>query len=68
MYQIDDNTFDVTVCYGAPLNYLNDNYTDGIKELYRVTKPRGSVFISVNSRLGVIHSLCLFRRKNCSGW
>lgn len=57
MYQIDDNSFDVTVCYGAPLNYLNDNYIDGIKELYRVTKPGGSVFISVNSRFGVIHSL-----------
>lgn len=57
MHQINDNIFDATVCYGAPLNYLYDNYLDGIKELYRVTKQGGNVFISVNSRFGVIHSL-----------
>ncbi|MCH4886252.1 methyltransferase domain-containing protein [Acidaminobacter sp. JC074] len=54
---IEDDTFDVTVCYGAPLSYLYDNYLDGIKELYRVTKPGGQVFISVNNRLGVIRTL-----------
>lgn len=54
---INDNTYDVTVCYGAPLSYLYDNYIEGIRELYRVTKPGGKVFVSVNNRLGVIRTL-----------
>jgi len=57
MEMIDDNTFDVTVCYGAPLSYMYDNYTEGMRELYRVTKPGGKVFVSVNSRFGVIRAL-----------
>lgn len=54
MNMLEDNKFDLTVCYGAPLNYLYDNYKEGIKELYRVTKPGGNIVASVNSRLGVI--------------
>ena len=57
MSMIEDNKFDVTVCYGAPLNYLFDNYTDGIKELFRVTKSGGNVVVSVNSRLGIFRTL-----------
>jgi ubiquinone/menaquinone biosynthesis C-methylase UbiE len=57
MKNVSDNTYDITVCYGAPLNYLYDNYAKGIKELYRVTKPGGHTFISVNSRFGVIRTL-----------
>jgi len=55
--KLENDTFDVTVCYGAPLSYLYENYFDGMKELYRVTKPGGKVFISVNNRLGVIRTL-----------
>lgn len=58
MDQVACDTFDVTVCYGAPLNYLYDNYVDGIKALYRITKPGGTVLASVNSRLGVLRALC----------
>lgn len=57
MNDIESNSFDITVCYGAPLNYLFDNYRDGIAELYRITKPGGQVFVSVNSRLGVLRML-----------
>lgn len=57
MNMVEDNTFDLTVCYGAPLNYLFKDYIKGIRELYRVTKPGGRIVISVNSRLGVFRGL-----------
>ncbi len=57
MSLVPSNSFDLTVCYGAPLNYMYENYIDGIKELYRVTKPGGSVVTSVNSRLGIFRML-----------
>lgn len=57
MSMISDNKYDVTICYGAPLNYLYDNHLDGIKELYRVTKCGGIVAASVNSRLGIFRML-----------
>ncbi len=57
LHQIKDDHFDVTICYGAPLSYLYDNFDQGIKELYRVTKPGGKVLVSVNSRLGVVRTL-----------
>lgn len=57
MNLVEDNKYDVTVCYGAPLNYLYENYFEGIKELYRVTKPGGKVIVSVNSRLGIFRML-----------
>lgn len=57
MNMVADNTFDLTVCYGAPLNYLVDDYIKGIRELHRVTKPNGRIVVSVNSRLGVIRGL-----------
>lgn len=58
MPQVADDSYDVTVCYGAPLNYLHDTYEAGIKALYRITKPGGVVVVSVNSRFGVIRALC----------
>jgi ubiquinone/menaquinone biosynthesis C-methylase UbiE len=50
----EDHTFDTTVCYGGALNYLFENATRGLSELIRVTKPGGSVLVSVMSRWGVI--------------
>ncbi len=52
----EDNTFDTVICYGAPLNYLLDNAEKAVKELVRVTKPRGQVLVSVNSKWGVIRT------------
>lgn len=57
MTMIEDNTYDVTICYGAPLNYLYESYEKGIEELYRITKPGGLISVSVNSRLGVFRML-----------
>ena len=57
MTAIEDEAFNVTICYGAPLNYLYDHYEMGISELYRITKKGGTVAVSVNSRMGVIRGL-----------
>lgn len=57
MSTIENDKYDITVCYGAPLNYLFNDYRTGISELYRITKPGGEIFISVNSRLGVVRGL-----------
>ncbi|MBL4936155.1 methyltransferase domain-containing protein [Clostridium sp. YIM B02515] len=53
---LEDNIFDTVVCYGAPLNYLMENREKAVEELIRVTKPGGTVLISVNSKWGVIRS------------
>jgi ubiquinone/menaquinone biosynthesis C-methylase UbiE len=53
---IKDNQFDTVVCYGAPLNYLLENREKAVEELIRVTKPGGTVLISVNSKWGVIRT------------
>lgn len=57
MDMIDSDTYDLAVCYGAPLSYLYSNYPAGIQELYRIIKPGGRVFVSVNSRLGIFRML-----------
>lgn len=57
MSDVASDTYDTVVCYGAPLNYLYQDYMKGIKELFRVVKPGGKVFVSVNSRFGVIRAL-----------
>jgi ubiquinone/menaquinone biosynthesis C-methylase UbiE len=45
----DDDTFDVTVCYGGPLSYLLDEAERAVAELARVTKPGGHLLVSVMS-------------------
>ena len=54
MNMLENNSFDVAVCYGAVLNYLHSGVSRAVAELYRVTKPGGYVVISVNSRAGVL--------------
>lgn len=57
MSMIMSDAYDVTVCYGAPLNYLYEDYKEGISELYRITKKGGIIVTSVNSRLGIFRFL-----------
>lgn len=49
-----DDTFDTTVAYGGALNYLFDKAQLASRELVRVTKPGGTLLVSVMSRWGVI--------------
>lgn len=54
---IPDESFDLTVCYGAPLSYITENREKAIKELVRVTKCGGTVAVSVNNTLGILRSM-----------
>ena len=54
--QLEDDRFDVTVCFGGPLSYVVDRAERAVAELARVTRPGGLVLVSVMSLAGaVIH-------------
>lgn len=53
----EDETFDVVVCYGAPLSYILENRDAVIRQFARVLKPNGKVFISVNNKWGIFKML-----------
>lgn len=44
--------FDAVVCYGGPLSYVTDRRERALRELVRVTKPGGRLFLSVMSLWG----------------
>jgi ubiquinone/menaquinone biosynthesis C-methylase UbiE len=50
--ELQDSTFDATVCYGGPLSYVFDHADKVMEEMLRVTKPGGFVFLGVMSSLG----------------
>ena len=52
-----DGEFDATVCLGGPVSYLFDRAADGIRELMRVTKPGGPIFLEVMTQWGIIHEM-----------
>src|SRR5206468_6629332 len=55
-----DNSFDVTVCYGGPLSYVQDRAEETLAELVRVTRRGGHVLVSVMSTIGtVVHYLAV---------
>jgi ubiquinone/menaquinone biosynthesis C-methylase UbiE len=49
-----DASFDSTVCFGAVLNYLFGEAESAARELVRVTRPGGTVLVSVAGRWGVL--------------
>jgi ubiquinone/menaquinone biosynthesis C-methylase UbiE len=53
MPRFADGSFALTLCMGDPLSYSADPHT-GIAELVRVTEPGGTVFVSVDSRMGYL--------------
>ncbi len=50
--RFETHSFDTVVCYGGALNYLFDRAAPAMSELVRVTKPGGTVLVSVMSRWG----------------
>jgi SAM-dependent methyltransferase len=49
-----DASFETTVCFGAVLNYLFEESASAARELVRVTRPGGTVLVSVAGRWGVL--------------
>ncbi len=49
-----DAAFDVALCFGGALSYVGDQRHKAAAELVRVTRPGGSILISVMSRYGAI--------------
>lgn len=52
-----DDKFDAIVCYGGALSYVRERRFEAAKELMRVTKPGGTVLVSVMSRYGASANL-----------
>lgn len=50
--RFSDGAFDVTLCLGGPVSYAADRAADAVAELVRVTRPGGTVIVSVMSTLG----------------
>lgn len=50
-----DNSFDAVVAYGGPLSYALDKRDIALKELARVLRPEGVLFLSVMSLWGTNH-------------
>jgi 2-polyprenyl-3-methyl-5-hydroxy-6-metoxy-1,4-benzoquinol methylase len=57
--RFQDGSFDAVICLGAPLNHLlsQEQRETAARELVRVTKKRGPIFVSVISRLGLLRSI-----------
>ena len=52
----DDGRFDVTMCFGGPISYAADRAADAVTELARVTRPGGTLLLSVMSTIGSFHT------------
>ncbi len=52
-----DESFGLTVCYGAPLSYITEKREKAVAELIRVTRRGGTVAVSVNSTWGILRNL-----------
>ena len=50
-----DAAFDAVVCYGGPLSYVFDQRATALREMLRVLKPDGLLFLGVMSLWGSIH-------------
>jgi len=52
-----ESTFDMVICYGAPLSYVLDGRDAAVAEFYRVLKSGGVVAASVNNKWGILRDL-----------
>ena len=53
LHMLPDSAFDTVVCFGGVLSYLWHMLPQGLAELRRITRPGGTLLLSVNSRWGV---------------
>lgn len=53
LHMLPDGAFDTVVCFGGVLSYLWHMLPQGLAELRRITRPGGTLLVSVNGRWGV---------------
>jgi ubiquinone/menaquinone biosynthesis C-methylase UbiE len=51
---IPDNTYDVAVCIGGPINYLFDKEENAINEMLRILKSHGKLILGSMSLIGAL--------------
>jgi len=51
---IADNTYDVVVCIGGPINYLFDKEENAINEMLRILKSQGKLILGSMSLIGAL--------------
>jgi ubiquinone/menaquinone biosynthesis C-methylase UbiE len=51
---IADNTYDVAVCIGGPINYLFDKEENAINEMLRILKSHGKLILGSMSLIGAL--------------
>lgn len=51
---IADNTYDVAVCIGGPINYLFDKQENAINEMLRILKSQGKLILGSMSLIGAL--------------
>ncbi len=52
MHALEDESYEVVICYGAALSYTCDRYETALQELACVIRPGGRLLISVDSLYG----------------
>jgi len=53
--QFGPDSFETVVCYGGTLSYALDRRRDAVEQLIHVTKPGGTILLSVMSLFGSLH-------------
>jgi 2-polyprenyl-3-methyl-5-hydroxy-6-metoxy-1,4-benzoquinol methylase len=51
---IDNDTYDVVVCFGGVVSYTREHYASALAELARVIRPNGLLLLSVMSLYGAL--------------
>ena len=66
---IKDNSFEVAVCIGGPINYLFDKEKQAIQEMLRIIKPNHKLILGAMSKIGAIiyHMAGVLYEKNLFG-
>jgi ubiquinone/menaquinone biosynthesis C-methylase UbiE len=54
MHSVDDESFDVVVCFGGAVSYTRERHLEALRELARVVRPGGALLVSVMSLYGAM--------------
>lgn len=54
MQSIDDDAYDVVVCFGGVVSYTKERHSEALRALRRVVRPGGAILVSVMSLYGVL--------------